>query len=317
MELRHLRYFVVAAEEENFHRAADRLHVAQSALSRQIKDLEDELGVQLFERQQRRVRLSEAGRVYLEEVRRILADIQRANAQTRRIATGLLGSLRISLHNAVVRYPVVTNILHAFRAAHPAIEVSMTQMYSPTQLEALEQRQIDAGFVLHSRLEPDADLQRIEIGTDHYVLAVPRQHRLAHSRKVLLSDLKNESLLWVQRDINPTVYDRLMRECLAGGLSPRIIQHVMSQEAVPNLVAMGMGLGFVLSYSRPPGDEVVFRDVEGFSVVLYLDFLWRRDNSSPSLAFLVGMVSGMTRNAIRPGTVPRRKASKTAAVRRK
>jgi DNA-binding transcriptional LysR family regulator len=316
MELRHFRYFVVAAEEENFRRAADRLHVAQSALSRQIKDLETELGVQLFERQQRKVRLSEAGRVYLGEVRRILEDIQRANAQTRSIAAGLLGTLRLSLHNSVVRYPVVTQILHAFRAAHPAIELTMTQMYSPTQLEALQQRQIDAGFVLHSRLESDAGLQRIEIGTDRYVLAVPRQHRLARSARIHLSDLKDQPLLWVQRSINPTVYDRLMRECLAGGLSPHIGQHVVSQEAVPNLVAMGMGLGFVLSYSRAPGDEVVFREVEGFSVELYLDFLWREDNSSPSLAFLVEMVAGMTRDAGKRITVTRKKTKKTVAARR-
>jgi DNA-binding transcriptional LysR family regulator len=291
MELRHLRYFIVAAEEENFHRAAQRLHIAQSALSRQIKDLEDELDVQLFERNQRRVRLSEAGRMYLEEVRRILADLQQVNRRTQRFAQGELGALRISLHNAVVRYPVVSQTLQAFRVARPDVELTLSQMYSPEQLGALRERQIDAAFVLYIRDQAERELDHIGIGSDQFVLAMPRSHALAQRKRIILEDLRNEPFLWMNRGINPHVYDRLMNACLEGGLSPNIVQHVLSQEVIPNLVSMGMGLGFVLSYTRHRGAKVVFREVQDLKIPLQLDLLWRRDNASATLAQFVDTVA--------------------------
>ena len=291
MELRHLRYFVVAAEEENFHRAAQRLHIAQSALSRQIKDLENELGVMLFDRHQRRVRLSEAGRMYMGEIRRILDDIAQVNKRTQRFAQGELGALRISLHNAVVRYPVVSQTLHAFRLSRPDVELTLSQMYSPDQLGALRERQIDAAFVLYTRDEADRELDHIEIGMDEFVLAMPGNHPLARRRRIVLDDLRDQPFLWMQRTINPHVYDRLMNACLAGGLSPHIVQHVVSQEVIPNLVAMGMGLGFVLSYTRHRGAKVVFRNVADLDVSLQLDLLWRHDNASATLAQFVDIVT--------------------------
>jgi len=316
MELRHLRYFIVAAEEENFHRAAQRLHIAQSALSRQIKDLEDELEVRLFDRHQRRVHLSETGRMYASEVRRILDDIQQVNKRTQRFAQGELGALRISLHNAVVRYPVVSQTLHAFRLSRPDVELTLSQMYSPDQLGALRERQIDAAFVLYTRDDADRDLDHIEIGMDGFVLALPANHALARRKRIVLEDLRDQPFLWMQRAINPRVYDRLMNACLGGGLSPHIVQHVVSQEVIPNLVAMGMGLGFVLSYTRHRGPKVVFREIADLKVPLQLDLLWRRDNASATLAQFVDIVKrhkARTQQKETPSRVRRTRKPRTPA----
>src|SRR5437868_4137039 len=125
MELRHIRYFVAAAEEENFHRAAERLSVVPPALSRRIHDLETELGAQLFERQQKRVRLSPLGRAFLEDARRILEEVARAKERVRRMARGEVGTLSVGLNETVVRHGIVSRAFRDFRTACADVELRL------------------------------------------------------------------------------------------------------------------------------------------------------------------------------------------------
>ena len=269
-------------------RAAERLHIAQSALSRQIMDLEEQLGVGLFERQHRRIRLSEAGRFYYTEIKQVLESIERINEETKRYASGQVGSLKVCINNAAVRVPVVSQSLQIFRSHHPGIDLTLSHMYASHQLEALRSGALDAAFVLNSGDDDEADLERLRVGTDKYILAIPSAHPLASRRKDLrLIELKDEVFLWKQRGRLP---DRVMDACVAAGFTPHISQYVERLEVSPKLVAEGMGLAFVLSYTRYLDTDVVFRPVSDLDVSLQLDLMWKRGNTSTALARFVETV---------------------------
>lgn len=287
MELRHLRYFVVIAEEENIMRAAERLHVAQSALSRQIIDLEKELGVTLFERQHRRIKLSRAGQLYLVEMRRVLGEIEDVNARVKRYSAGESGSLIVSLNNVALRMGGVSQSLRIFRALHPGVDLHLSQMYAPDQLEALKSGRADAAFVLHARDEQDSELEYLEVGEDRYILALPAANPLAARHELRLADLQDQPFLWKERADSA---DPVMAACIAGGLVPRVVQHVERLEMSPTLVAAGMGLAFVLSSTRYLDTEVVFRPVSDLTVSLQLDLMWRRGIRSGPLARFIETV---------------------------
>jgi DNA-binding transcriptional LysR family regulator len=290
MELRHLRYFVVAAEEENLHRAAARLHIVQSALSRQIIDLERELGIKLFERERQRIRLSDAGRKYLESARRLLLELENANHSVRRVADGLEGRLRLSVHYAALYHAIVPRSLHAFRTAFAAVDVQFSHQLSDPQIHAIRSGEVDAGFTLHQTVADDADLESLRLGEDRFLLALPNAHPLLKRPVIRLADLVGEPFLWLERSVSPSVHDRLMGACLAGGLSPRIAQYVLSLVTCPKLVSVGMGLSFVLESTRPEDRSVHFREVVDLDLRQQLDLIWRRDDRSAVLSRFIDVV---------------------------
>jgi len=281
MELRHLRYFIIAAEEENFHRAATRLHVAQPALSKQIAQLEAELGCSLFVRAKGRVQLSEAGRLYLEDTRRILQEVANATERVRQAATGQIGVLRVGFRETAGRSPIVSRSLSFFRQSFPAVEVRLQQMTSPVQCSALRSGELDAGFAYLSP-EHDHDLERLEIADDCFYLALHRAHPLANKSEIYLRDLEAESFLWQARARNVYYSNTLRRSCIAGGLVPRIIQEVDSEAIALNLVAVGMGVSFIVAPTDvSPLPSIVFRKVVELNDVLTLALVWKKDYHSP------------------------------------
>lgn len=280
MELRHLRYFLVAAEEENFNRAAERLRIAQPALSRRIHDLEQELGVPLFERRQKRVRLTSIGRAYYEDVRRIVLDLDRAGARSRRMARGEAGTLSLGVNHTVLRIGIVSSAVQAFYANHPDVELRLDPLKRPHLVDAVLEGHVDAAF-LFTRPPDSPLLEHIEISRDEFVLALPKAHPLAARKEVRLADLSGEDFLWLKRENAPTIYDQLVAACAAGSLAPRIVQHITSESTRLHLVSAGMGVTFVTSSFRDYApDTVMTRTVADFNVPLHLDLAWRRDNRS-------------------------------------
>ncbi len=158
MELRHLRYFVAVGEDEHYGRAAQRLRVAQPALSSQIQDLEREIGFQLFDRLPRGVRLSAGGKVFLEDCRRILQEVDEAAVRAGRAARGLIGTLRVGFTESASWHGVVPDALREFRRRHPEAELLLSPLISLDQVEAVRAVRLDAGFVYHApRADPDMD----------------------------------------------------------------------------------------------------------------------------------------------------------------
>ena len=287
MELRHLRYFVAAGEAENFRRAAQHLHVAQPALSRQIKDLEAELGLELFERLLRGVKLSEAGKVFLAEAKRILASVDAATEHARRVARGKIGTIRVAFSEVAAWHGVVPETIRVFCAANPDVELVPLPMQSSAQVDALHQGHIDVGFV-YAQQNQHADFHYHSVAKENVMLALQATHRLAVKRVIRLTDLRDEALIWTSRDANPTFYDQLKERCLAGGLAPGIVQEVSTGASALSLVAVGMGSGMVTSAMRwvsPSG--IVLRPIKDLSVPFSVDLIAQRKNRSPVLAHFV------------------------------
>ena len=284
MELRHLRYFVGVGEEQHFGRAAEQLRVAQPALSRQIQDLERELGFALFDRLPRGVRLNAAGQLFLADARRILQDVAEAKLRAERIAHGKAGTLRIGIATAVSWHGVVVDAFREFRRAQPDAELELHHLLSVQQVEPILAGRLDAGFA--ASLAPwDKELAHLEFAQDRMVLAVPRGHALTKQKELRLRDLRDLPFVWFPRWVNPTFHDRMMQECARGGLShPRVVQEAPDRDTNLGLVQCGTGLSWQPESVRwhcPRGIALV--PVADMNVRLSFNLMWRKDNTSPLL----------------------------------
>jgi DNA-binding transcriptional LysR family regulator len=300
MELRHLRYFVGVGEEQHFGRAAARLHVAQPALSRQIQDLEKEVGFLLFERLPRGVRLSDAGKVFLSDARRILQDVEDAKRRAGRIALGQAGTLRIGIATAISWHGLVVNAFREFRRRQPDVELVLQHMVSVHQVEAVLSDRLDAG--LAAAVTPwHEDLEHRQFALDRMVVAVPKGHPLTKRARTRLKDLRNMPFIWFHRWVNPTFYDQMMEACARGGLSaPRIVQEATDRDTVLGLVQCRIGIGWVTESTRwhcPRG--IVLLPVVDMNVRLPFNVIWKKNNTSPVLQKFVAQVQGGNRTAPR------------------
>src|SRR5277367_2925610 len=288
MELRHLRYFVAVGEDEHYGRAARRLRVAQPALSRQIQALENEVGFKLFERLPRGVKLTAAGKYFLEDARRILLEVDEAVVRTARVANGQSGTLWIGFTENALWRGVVPESFRRFREAQPGVEFQLNPLGSSQQLEAIRSGRLDSGFV-YDMPNSDPELDGLMVEMDRFQLAVPAGHPLAKRKKLRLRDLTDVPFVWFPRWGNPALYDRLMHACIRGGLkSPRIVQEGFHESTILGLVATGLGVAWVLGTAalrRPEG--VVIMSVIDLKVPAPLELAWRKGNKSPLLARFV------------------------------
>ena len=291
MELRHLRYFVAVGEEQHYGRAASRLRVAQPALSRQIQDLEEEVGFKLFERLPRGVKLSAAGKLFLQDARRILQEVNEAAARAGRVARGLSGTLRVGFTENASWRGVVPDSFRRFREQQPDAELQLQPAASFEQLEAIRSGRLDAGFV-NFMPKSDPELEQLLVAIQHVELAAPKRHALTKLKELRLRDLTDVPFVWFPRWASPAFYDRLMHECYRGGLrSPRVVQEGLNEATILSLVSTGLGVGWVLGTARwRSPDTVVILPVADLNMPLSLVLAWRRDNASPLLAHFIDEV---------------------------
>jgi DNA-binding transcriptional LysR family regulator len=291
MELRHLRYFVAVGEEQHFGRASRRLRVAQPALSRQIQDLEEEIGFKLFERLPRGVKLNPAGKLFLEDARRILQEVNDAAARAARVAHGRSGTLRVGFTENASWRGVVPDSFRRFREQQPDAELQLYPVASLDQLEAIRSGRLDAGFV-NFMPKADPELDQLAVADQHVELALPKRHPLARLKKLRLLDLAEAAFVWFPRWASPAFYDQMMAACYRGGLkSPRIVQEGLNEATILSLVSTGLGVGWVLGTARWRCPEtVVVLPVVDLNMPLTLALAWRRDNASPLLANFIAEV---------------------------
>jgi DNA-binding transcriptional LysR family regulator len=239
MELRHLRYFLAVAEELHFGRAAARLHIAQPPLSQQIRRLEQELGVALFDRDRRRVELTPAGRAFLAETRQVLAQAERAVRTAQRAGRGEIGRLAIGFVPSA-DLDVLPGALRVWGARFPEVEVELHAMLPDEQVQALRDRRLDVGLV---RLPVDAGELAVEsIQREPLVAVLPAGHLLAARGRVALAGLRGDPMILFPRRIAPGYHDLFVDACRRAGFVPRIARETESIQTNLGLVAAGLGV---------------------------------------------------------------------------
>jgi len=306
MELRHLRYFRVIGREQHFGRAATILRVAQPALTRQIRDLENELGVELFERLPRGVRLSDAGRAFLEEVEEILSQVDRATDRAKRLGSGHLGTIRVGLSEIITAHAMISHGLRNFREREPGVTLELRSMGSLQQIAALKDGTLDIGMVYDAHVDDrDVDLlERARIGVGETMLAVHESHRLAGRTKVSMADLVDEPVLGPARQTAPGYHDRLVAACIESGNAPRFIEQCTTNSIMLSLVAVGMGVGLVTATGRDsPGRNIRLVPITDLGLSFDVLLVWRTRDRSAALRRFVEMMIDHTDPAAK-GAVP-------------
>jgi DNA-binding transcriptional LysR family regulator len=283
LEIRHLRYFIAIAESGGFARAASRLHVAQPALSRQIRDLEEELDVTLFDRGKRGVRLTYPGECFLDDSRRLLSQLERAQKKARRAQTGEVGALKIGLVESFSWNDVITGSIRAFRNQNPNVTLTMLVMSTAEQLAAIRDRRLTGGFLLN-RPRQEKTFDGIKIFTDKVLIAVSDTSPFARRPPKHIAELAQEDFFWFPRRVNPVYYDEIIHACQKSGLTPKIVQGGLNDTANLSLVAAGLGCTFVpaeTKYRKPK--NVVLVAVDDLDVTITMEFIWHRENRQQAL----------------------------------
>jgi DNA-binding transcriptional LysR family regulator len=242
MELRHLRSFLVVADELHFSRAARRLHMAQSPLSQQIQRLERELGVQLFRRNRRRVELTDAGLAMLDHARRALDHAEQAAGAARAAGAGRAGRLDVGFL-ATAALALLPAVLPPFREAAPDATLRLTEAGSQDLLGALRRGELDVAFTRPPA--PTAELSTTVVWREPVIAVLPAAHRLCAGPGLDLADLRDEDFVTFPRWSAPEFYDHLLAACHDAGFAPRIVQEALAMPTVVGLVAAGLGVALV------------------------------------------------------------------------
>src|SRR5580704_9728753 len=288
MELRHLRYFKAVAEQGSFSGAARGIYVSQSALSEQIADLERELGVPLFDRSERRLRLTVHGEVFLRESNKVLAGADHAVALARRSFRGEVGTLRIAFFAGGVGAPFA-GLIRRFRTDRPEVQVSLTEMRPGAQTQALLEGSIDVAFTRRVA-EPFARELRSETLRHHRLDAVlPKQHRLAKG-PVDIRALSSERFVLCARETAPAVFDKIIELCSEAGFSPQIAALPMVRSSALMLVQAGEGISILPELHDVIGSGLTACPLKSKDAFVELVMAWSPRRIGPIMEAFMGLV---------------------------
>ncbi|NUU04101.1 LysR family transcriptional regulator [Herbaspirillum robiniae] len=283
MEIRHLRYFLAVAEHGSVAQAARKLNIVQPALSRQIHDLEDQLGTPLFERSVRGVQLTAAGKQFVRDTQRLLADLDAARDRALRAAAGMEGTVRIGISHNHTWHPLILQRLRRFQRAFPNVALMLEPSISTQQLIRIKEGRLDGGFIA-LRDPNDSELAGIKVLSSGLLLAVPSHSKYAKKPPARLRDLKDEPCVWFPRERSPVYHDYLIHQCQRAGLSPRLVPIGTDVATTLGMVAAGMGYSIVTEMSKYNSPkEVVLHHHPDLSDVHDVELVTRSDADSPIL----------------------------------
>lgn len=281
MELRHLRYFVAVAEELNFRRAAERLHIAQPPLSAQIKALEDELGTKLFERSTRAVHLTSAGEVLLGHARSLINAAAMAEQHVKSADQGLVGTLRIAIL-APAATSKLAKILRGYRQKFPGIQLNLHELTSTEQIQRLRADELDVGLMRPPVVFPELESRFVE--ESEMILALPSGHRLARARRIHWTDFHEEPLVLIHPSLQHSYYDPFFAECEKAGAKPTVGQYTSDVQSKMWLISAGLGIApttRTIAETKRPG--LAFRELPTPLPKVKTVLAWKRSNHSPAL----------------------------------
>lgn len=292
MEFRHLRYFLVLAEELHFGRAAQRLAISQPPLSMNLQQLEASVGARLLERNSKRVQLTPAGRAFVPQARALLEQAQRAARHAKEVAEGTAGSLQVGFVGTML-YRGLPPLLQRFQAQHPGLRLTLRELSSSEQLIELAQDRLDLGFVHTTRVPPG--LSQILVSSQPFVACLPAGHALAGQggpgAALAPAQLRGEPFAMVSRAVSPDYHDRIVALCGEAGFTPDVRYELRHWLSVVSLVAQGLGVALVpqsLARSGLPGAVFMPLDAPTGSYDTYC--LWRSARDSAALAQFLAVV---------------------------
>ena len=299
MELRHLRYFIAVAEELHFGRAAISLGISQPPLSQQIQALEQELGARLFDRTNRRVALSEAGRLFLDEARQILSQVEKASDIARRAQLGELGELKIGFTASAPFTSSIPQAILAFRQHYPAVHLALQEMSSREVAERLEEEAMHVGIMRPLPL-PES-LVAVELLREPLVAVLRSDHPLATDTEqgIYLKQLATEPFVFFPRSYGSGLYAQLLDLAREAGFSPLFTQEAGEAMTIIGLVAAGLGVTVLpASYQRMRIEGVVYRTLRDPQATSAVWLVQRKDQKSPMAKAFVDLVTSKAGSAI-------------------
>lgn len=284
VELRQLRYFVAVAEELHFSRAAERVHLSQPALSQQVQRLETFLGVRLFKRNSKKVELTEAGRVLLQEVRKVLIQVDHALRETRRAGEQLVQRLALG-YAEYGTFPIIAPVIRRFEEHHADVRLERCELYPARFAQALLEGKIDIGIGVLPSASEALTIETLFRG--YWTVILPDYHRLASHGYVSLTELAKERLILFARRNNPPLFDAILAQChQAWGYPPTVVETSQVPAGV-SMVLEGLGVFLVNSFATDVERAGVMRK----RVIGLADFemgaMWRREDNNPNLLAFV------------------------------
>jgi DNA-binding transcriptional LysR family regulator len=287
MELRHLRYFVAVADTLNFRRAAERVHIEQSPLSQQIRNLEQELGVELLTRTHRRVALTHAGQVFLADAQAILARANAGVERARRASRGSIGALTIGYLTSLTN-SFFTAVVRDFQREYSGVALSFADMVPSAILDAVANRTADVGFL--RGVFPKDGLAVEDLNSEPLVVALPRDHRLTQKKKLTGDDLAEEAFVMVPDEGSMGYNDVVRAYCREHGFSPKLRAEGNQMQSLVWLVHLGLGLSLVpASLQGLHRDNVVYKELRDPPSIT-AKLVYRRNDTSPVLRNFVDLV---------------------------
>lgn len=276
-DLRQLRHFIAVAERLHFGRAAAALHISQPPLSRSIRALEARVGATLLARSRRKVELTPEGARFLEEARRLLAQLERAVLEVGRMATGAGGRLRIGFVS-LADFGVLPGLLKKYKATRPGVSLALREMLTPEQSAALAAGEIDFGLLLPPVAVPE--LEHLVVQRERFLAALPARHPLARRKPgrgpLAVRALENESFVMVPREIAPGLHDIVAGLTARAGFAPRLAQEALQMQTVVSLVSSGLGVALVPASLANLGRRgVAYREIADPHPRLDLWLAWR------------------------------------------
>ncbi|VVD83367.1 HTH-type transcriptional regulator BenM [Pandoraea cepalis] len=288
IELRHMRYFVAVAEERNFTRAAARLHIAQPPLSRQIQQLEELLGVQLFERDSRPLKLTDTGRFFYSQAVQLLAQTSELESMTRRVGK-IDRSLSVGFVGSTL-YGMLPKIIRRFRGENSTVALSLHEMSTMDQIQALKEGRIDVGFgrIRHE----DPSIRRVVLREERMIVALPLGHPLIETKPVLsLHDLVSETLIIFPQAPRPSYADQVLAAFHDRALKPERIYETRELQIALGLVAAGEGIAIVpQSVNGLKRDDIAYKELDDSNLVSPIILSMRLLDESPDIRAMLELI---------------------------
>ncbi len=276
-----MRYFVAVGEELHFTRAAQRLHLGQPPLSAQIQALEREVGAQLLERTKRSVRLTDAGKLFLDDARRILSLSEQAGENARRASRGEIGELRVGFTSSMPFSEILPRVVNLYRQRYPQVNLSLQEMATMRQIEAIAGRVLDVGFIRTPEFEVDAGVELTTLRHDRLVFVLPTAHRLARRKTVKIAHLNGQPFVAYSRDVGTGLHTQVMKLCRTGGFELTIAQEAREASTIIGLVAAGCGISVLPeSFQCIKMSGVCYRMIADKSATTALMLVRRKGESS-------------------------------------